>query len=126
MPRPDAVLIKIAAAVICRTKLHARDGYFAMPYPAVYNLQRAGIVAATGSAVEHPTVSDHVAISSPWRGECGHCRNDRRPSCGRDGMLKSRGVRPDGDAAQWCAGLCGILSAILVRRPCADAGARIW
>ena len=35
LPRPDEVLVKIVATGICHTDLHARDGYFAMPYLAV-------------------------------------------------------------------------------------------
>jgi aryl-alcohol dehydrogenase len=35
-PRSNEVLVKITATGICHTDLHARDGYFAMPYPAVY------------------------------------------------------------------------------------------
>jgi aryl-alcohol dehydrogenase len=35
-PRADEVLIAVTATGICHTDLHARDGYFAMPYPAVY------------------------------------------------------------------------------------------
>jgi Zn-dependent alcohol dehydrogenase len=34
-PKPDKVLIKIAATGICHTDLHAHDGFFAMLYPAV-------------------------------------------------------------------------------------------
>jgi len=45
--------VRITATGICQTDLHARDGYFAMPYPAVYGHEGAGVVAAIGSAVEH-------------------------------------------------------------------------
>ena len=46
VPRPDEVLVAITATGICHTDLHARDGYFAMPYPAVYGHEGAGVVAA--------------------------------------------------------------------------------
>jgi aryl-alcohol dehydrogenase len=94
-PRPDEVLVKITAAGICHTDLHARDGYFAMPYPAVYGHEGAGIVAAVGSAVEHLAVGDHVVISFPWCGECEHCREDRWSYCQRGRELKSGGMRGD-------------------------------
>jgi aryl-alcohol dehydrogenase len=90
------VLVKITATGICHTDLHARDGYFAMPYPAVYGHKGAGVVAAVGSAVEHLTAGDHVVISFPWCGECEHCREDRRSYCQRGRELKSGGVRADG------------------------------
>lgn len=95
-PRPDEVLVEIAATGICHTDLHARDGYFQMPYPAVYGHEGAGVVAAVGSAVEHLAVGDHVVISFPWCGECEHCRDGQHSYCRRGRELKSRGTRADG------------------------------
>jgi len=69
-PRSDEVLVKIIATGICHTDLHARDGYFAMPYPAVYGHEGAGVVVAVGNAVDHIVAGDHVVISFPWCGEC--------------------------------------------------------
>src|SRR5271169_6891762 len=95
-PQPDEVLVKIIATGICHTDLHARDGYFQMPYPAVYGHEGAGVVAAVGSAVEHLAAGDHVVMSFPWCGECEHCRVDRRAYCRRGRELKSGGTRADG------------------------------
>ena len=95
-PRSDEVLVKITATGICHTDLHARDGYFAMPYPAVYGHEGSGVVAAVGNAVEHLAAGDHVVISFPWCGECEHCREDRRSYCQRGRQLKSGGARADG------------------------------
>ena len=95
-PQSNEVLVKITATGICHTDLHARDGYFAMPFPAVYGHEGAGVVVAVGGAVEHLAVGDHVVISFPWCGECEHCREDRRSYCQRGRELKSGGVRMDG------------------------------
>ena len=95
-PRSDEVLVKIIATGICHTDLHARDGYFAMPYPAVYGHEGAGVVAAVGSAVEHLAAGDHVVISFPWCGECRPCRAERIAYCERARPLKSSGRRADG------------------------------
>jgi len=95
-PQSNEVLVKITATGICHTDLHARDGYFAMPFPAVYGHEGAGVVLAVGGAVEHLAVGDHVVISFPWCGECEHCREDRRSYCQRGRELKSGGVRMDG------------------------------
>jgi aryl-alcohol dehydrogenase len=95
-PRPDEALIEITATGICHTDLHARDGYFQMPYPAVYGHEGAGVVVAVGSAVEHLAAGDHAVISFPWCGECEHCREDRRSYCRRGRELKSGGARVDG------------------------------
>jgi aryl-alcohol dehydrogenase len=86
----------LTATGICHTDLHARDGYFAMPYPAVYGHEGAGVVAAVGNAVEHLAAGDHVVISFPWCGECEHCREDRLSYCQRGRELKSAGTRADG------------------------------
>jgi aryl-alcohol dehydrogenase len=91
-PRSDEVLVEISATGICHTDLRARDGNFQMPYPAV---ERAGVVAAFGSAVEYLAVGDHVVISFPWCGECENCREDRRSYCRRGSELKSSGRRAD-------------------------------
>src|SRR5438552_6534175 len=95
-PQPDDALIKVAASGICHTDLHARDGYFPMPYPAVYGHEGTGVVAAVGSAVEHLAAGDHAVISFPWCGECSHCREGRRSYCRHGSELKSRGTRADG------------------------------
>jgi len=95
-PRPDEVLVKITATGICHTDLHARDGYFAMPYPAVYGHEGAGVVASVGTAVEHLAAGDHVVISFPWCGECEQCRAEQRSYCRRGRELKSGGARADG------------------------------
>jgi aryl-alcohol dehydrogenase len=94
--RSDEVLVKIAATGICHTDLHARDGYFPMPYPGVYGHEGAGVVAEVGTAVDNLAVGDHVVISFPWCGECKHCRAGRRAYCRRGSELKSRGTRADG------------------------------
>jgi aryl-alcohol dehydrogenase len=104
-PRPDEVLVEITAAGICHTDLHARDGYFAMPYPAVYGHEGAGIVAAVGSAVEHLAAGDHVVILFPWCGECEHCRQDQRSYCQRGRELKSAGTRADGSTTLYRNGV---------------------
>src|SRR5215469_10981973 len=95
-PQSNEVLVKIIATGICHTDLHARDGYFAMPFPAVYGHEGAGVVVTVGGAVEHLAVGDHVVISFPWCGECEHCREDRRSYCRRGRELKSGGARADG------------------------------
>src|SRR5262249_26655723 len=95
-PRFDEVLVKIAATGICHTDLHARDGYFSMPYPGVYGHEGAGVVAEGGAAVDHLAVGAHVVISFPGCGECEHCREANRAYCRRGSELKSRGLRAGG------------------------------
>src|SRR5256885_584657 len=95
-PRPDEVMVRIVASGMCQTDLHARDGYFAMPYPGVYGHEGAGVVAAVGAAVRKVVPGDHVIVSFPWCGTCPNCRSLREAYCLSSNDLKMRGTRPDG------------------------------
>jgi aryl-alcohol dehydrogenase len=95
-PRDDEVLVRIAAAGICQTDLHARDGYYGDAFPAVYGHEGAGAVVAVGAAVETLAPGDHVVLSYPWCGVCPFCRSGERSYCLDARALKSRGTRADG------------------------------
>src|SRR6266404_6815819 len=62
-PRPDEALVRIVASGMCQTDLHGRDGYYNMPYPAVYGHEGAGVVEAVGTGVKKFAPGDHVVIS---------------------------------------------------------------
>ena len=96
-PRPNEVLVRIVASGMCHTDLHGRDGYFpTMPYPAVFGHEGAGVVEATGTAVEAIAPGDHVIISFPWCGSCPNCRRHMPSHCLQSPKLKMSGTRPDG------------------------------
>jgi aryl-alcohol dehydrogenase len=96
-PRPDEVLVRIAASGMCQTDLHARDGYYpTLKYPAVFGHEGAGVVAAVGSAVRKVAPGDHVIISFPWCGACPNCRQQAMAYCLDARKLKSSGTRADG------------------------------
>ena len=73
-PRPDEVLVRVAASGMCATDLHGRDGYYATPYPCVFGHEGAGVVEAVGSGVSTIAIGDHVIMSFPW---CGNCHLSR-------------------------------------------------
>ena len=62
-PRRDEALVRIVASGMCQTDLHGRDGYYNMPYPAVYGHEGAGVVEAVGTGVKKFAPGDHVVIS---------------------------------------------------------------
>ena len=95
-PRPDEVLVRVAASGMCATDLHGRDGYYATPYPCVYGHEGAGVVEAVGSGVTSLAAGDHVIMSFPWCGACANCRREMQSHCERSFDWKFSGTRPDG------------------------------
>jgi aryl-alcohol dehydrogenase len=95
-PRPVEVLVRIVASGMCATDLHARDGYFPMPYPGVYGHEGAGVVEAVGADVSAVKPGDHVVVSFPWCGACPNCRREMESHCLHANDLKMRGTRADG------------------------------
>ncbi len=95
-PRPDELLVEVVASGMCQTDLHARDGYYALRYPAVFGHEGAGIVRAVGSAVTAFRPGDHVVMAYPWCGECPNCRSHRQSYCLKSDTLKRSGTRADG------------------------------
>jgi len=95
-PRPDEVLVRVAAAGMCATDLHGRDGYYNTPYPCVYGHEGAGVVEAVGTSVKSLAVGDHVIMSFPWCGSCANCQRDMHSHCQKSFAWKFSGTRPDG------------------------------
>lgn len=95
-PHPDEVLVRVVASGMCHTDLHGRDGYFQMPYPAVFGHEGGGVVEAVGSAVSKVNPGDHVVMSFPWCGVCPNCRAHMPAHCLDARKLKSSGTRADG------------------------------
>lgn len=70
-PRPDEVLVRIAAVGICGTDLHVVKGDWDRPKPMVLGHEGAGIVEAVGDEVQGLAPGDAVVLS--WAPSCGHC-----------------------------------------------------
>ena len=73
-PGPQEILVRVVASGICQTDVHARDGFFPIPCPAVYGHEGAGVVERVGSAVTTLQPGDHVIMANPSCGECPDCR----------------------------------------------------
>ncbi len=71
-PRPDEVLVRVAAAGICHTDLICRDQWYPVPFPSVFGHEGAGVVERVGEAVTEVKPGDRVAMSFH---SCGHCRS---------------------------------------------------
>jgi aryl-alcohol dehydrogenase len=95
-PGPDEVLVRVAASGICQTDVHARDGFFPIPFPAVFGHEGAGVVERVGSAVKSLVPGDHVIMANPSCGECADCREGYETYCANAPTLKQSGYRADG------------------------------
>lgn len=71
-PGRDEVLVDIAAAGVCHSDLHVRQGDWSLPAPLVMGHEGSGIIREIGSGVTDLAVDDHVVLS--WIAPCGQCR----------------------------------------------------
>ncbi len=71
-PRPGEVLVRIAAAGVCRSDLHSRQGDWPRRTPLVMGHEGAGTVIEVGAEVSGLAPGDHVVLS--WQPACGRCR----------------------------------------------------
>src|SRR5262249_19055225 len=95
-PRPDEVLVEIAASGICHTDMHAPDRYQPVPMSAVFGHEGGGTVVAVGSAVTKLKPGDPVVLCYPSCGSCPACRARAWTYCAEVGPLKHGGARRDG------------------------------
>jgi aryl-alcohol dehydrogenase len=98
-PAPHEVIVRVVASGICQTDVHARDGFFPLPWPAVYGHEGAGVVERVGAAVTSLAPGDHVIMANPSCGECTNCREGYEAYCTHSRRIKTTGVRLDGSVA---------------------------
>ncbi len=102
-PKPDEVLIKVAACGVCRTDLHIVDGELPNPkLPLILGHQVVGIIDQIGQKVSKHQIGDRVGV--PWLGSCCHtcefCASGRENLC--DKALYT-GYLLNGGYAEYCA-----------------------
>jgi S-(hydroxymethyl)glutathione dehydrogenase/alcohol dehydrogenase len=71
-PGPEEVRVRIAAAGVCHSDLHVRNGDWDLPLPLVMGHEGSGVVTEVGSDVRGLEIGDHVVLS--WVAPCGRCR----------------------------------------------------
>jgi L-iditol 2-dehydrogenase len=72
VPRPEEILVRVAACGICGSDVHGYDGTSGRRIPPiVMGHEAAGVVAAVGSDVSHFKPGDRVTFDSTVY--CGHC-----------------------------------------------------
>ena len=111
-PQGEEVLVKIAAAGVCHSDLHIRDGFFDLgggrrltaeqfgsKLPLTLGHEMAGTVAALGPQAVGPEVGTPVVVY-PWIGcgVCTACLEERDTDCEAQ---RSLGTRRDGGFAEY-------------------------
>ena len=97
-PRPDEVLVRVAAAGVCHSDVHLADGLLGDGrWPMVLGHEGAGVVEAVGERVAGLAPGDHVVFSLvPSCGACGPCRSGRPTLCEPAGVAGMAGTLMDG------------------------------
>ena len=87
-PEDGEVLVRWAASGVCRSDLHAMNGYFGFPLPFIPGHEGAGVVQDVGPGVNRVKAGDHVV--SILLGSCPTCRfciSGQPTLCERDRVL---------------------------------------
>lgn len=98
-PRPDEVLVRVAAVGVCHTDLVAREGGMPFSMPAVLGHEGAGVVEKVGSGVTKVAPGDRVAMTFRSCGKCARCQSGDPAYCYMMPALNYIGMRPDGSKA---------------------------
>jgi len=112
-PKADEVLVRVAAAGVCRSDLAFADGRLGdKRWPMVLGHEGAGVVEAVGEQVTHVAPGDSVAFCFvPACDDCARCREGRPNLCELSARATLHGTlldgtsrlrRDDGTALQHC------------------------
>ncbi len=110
---PDEVLVRVSAAAICASDLHAKHGLIpGIKTGTVMGHEFVGVVEQAGAAVTRFKPGDRVAApAAVWCGVCPDCRRGDVQHCRQGGIWGAGEIYGPGlDGAQTC----------LVRAPFAD------
>jgi S-(hydroxymethyl)glutathione dehydrogenase/alcohol dehydrogenase len=128
-PRDDEILVRVAAAGVCRSDLHFAEGILGdRRWPMVLGHEGAGVVEAVGADVTRVAPGDRVAFSFvPACGDCKPCRSGRPNLCERAGRSALRGTLLDGTSRLRLGGAylqhCLLTSCFAERAVLSEAGA---
>ncbi|HET7473967.1 MAG TPA: Zn-dependent alcohol dehydrogenase [Candidatus Limnocylindrales bacterium] len=101
-PGPGEVRVRMAAAGVCHSDLHVRDGEWEREGPIVLGHEGAAVVEALGDGVAtaYPALRPGTLVALSWLipcGRCRACRGGRVWSCSASPSYTHR--MPDGAAA---------------------------
>jgi S-(hydroxymethyl)glutathione dehydrogenase/alcohol dehydrogenase len=128
-PHEDEVLVRVAAAGVCRSDLHFAEGELGDGrWPMVLGHEGAGVVEEVGARVTHVAPGDRVAFCFvPSCGTCRPCHAGRPNLCERAARAALRGTLLDGTSRLRFDGAtlqhCLLTSCFAERAVVAGAGA---
>ncbi|WP_199255921.1 NAD(P)-dependent alcohol dehydrogenase [Mycolicibacterium mengxianglii] len=94
--RDKELLVRVVACAICKADLLVRDKRVPFPLPAVLGHEGVGVVERVGANVDTVNVGDHVIMTFPNDGTCGHCLGGQPRWCDAGERLMWGGTRFDG------------------------------
>jgi aryl-alcohol dehydrogenase len=97
-PRPGELRVRIVAAGICHTDLHAHSGRLS-PLPIVLGHEGAGVVEEVGEGVRDFAPGDAVLMSGSSCGTCPNCSDNHPSYCDQAMPRNFGGQRLDGTTA---------------------------
>ena len=71
-PGPGEVRLRLLAAGVCHSDLHALSGHMGADFPYLLGHEGCGVVESVGAGVDPGRVGERVVIF--WRAPCGKCR----------------------------------------------------
>jgi S-(hydroxymethyl)mycothiol dehydrogenase len=71
-PGPDEVRLRLLAAGVCHSDLHALSGHMGADFPYLLGHEGCGVVESVGAGVDPRRIGERVVIF--WRAACGVCR----------------------------------------------------
>src|SRR5204863_351639 len=101
-PGPGEIRVRMAAAGVCHSDLHVRDGEWEREGPIVLGHEGSAVVETLGEGVAeaYPGLRPGVLVALAWLIPCGHCRSCRAGrvwSCSESPSYTHR--MPDGEPA---------------------------
>lgn len=95
-PKPDEILVKVAACGVCHTDAACQHQFIPVPLPAVLGHEGAGTVVKVGATVKEFKPGDKVGFSFGFCGVCKNCRSGHPAGCLELNAINFGGVMPGG------------------------------
>jgi 2-desacetyl-2-hydroxyethyl bacteriochlorophyllide A dehydrogenase len=81
-PRPDEVVVRVAACGLCGTDLHIYRNEYLSHFPVIPGHEFGGVIVEAGRDVTGLQVGDRVTVDpNLYCGQCDFCRNEQANHC---------------------------------------------